>query len=64
MTVGWLELLDQWSLMVADFSTEYGIRLTVEYPSMLWHEFVMLVTGLMSSDSRIARHFAPEHTEN
>jgi len=64
VTVGWLEILAQWPLMVADFSTEYDIRLVAEYPHMLWHEFVMLVTGLMMADSRLARCFAPEPTEN
>lgn len=44
--------------MVADFASEYGIRLrTDEFVS--WFEFRDLLTGLLASDTRLYRRFAP-----
>lgn len=55
------DVLEQWPLIIADFSTVYGIRLVLEYPGMLWHEFIMLLAGVFADpDSRLSKHFAPE----
>ena len=51
-----LDLLDEWPLVVPDFATEYGIRLAVA--DMSWVEFWSLLTGLLSTDSRLQRRFA------
>lgn len=49
-----LELVDDWSLVTADFASEYGIRLAVH--DVTWREFVTLLTGLLSnSDTRLYR---------
>ena len=45
--------------MVADFASEYGIRL--HSPDFLaWREFHALLIGLLSSDTRLYRRFAPQ----
>jgi hypothetical protein len=46
-------------LLLADFATEYGIRLEATR-DMSWIEFHALLTGLLSTDSRLQRRFAPE----
>jgi hypothetical protein len=49
-----LELVEDWTLVVADFASEYSIRLAVT--DMTWREFVTLLTGLLSnSDTRLYR---------
>ena len=50
-----LTLCDQWDLVVADFASEYRIRLAREPVS--WPEFRTLLTGLLATDSRLWRHF-------
>jgi hypothetical protein len=41
-----LDLVDDWSLVVADFASEYGIRLAVT--DVTWREFVHLLHGLLT----------------
>lgn len=42
--------------MVADFASEYGIRLgTGEF--VAWREFEVLLGGLLAADTRLFRHF-------
>lgn len=49
-----LALVEDWPLVVADFASEYGIRLAVT--DMTWREFVSLLHGLLStSESRLYR---------
>lgn len=55
-TLSVLTLCEQWDLVVSDFASEYGIRLHVEDPT--WAEFLTLVRGLLSTDSRLWRHFS------
>lgn len=43
---------------MSDFASEYGIRL--HSVDLSWMEFLDLLHGLMSTDSRIARHFHEE----
>lgn len=58
------ELIEDWVLVVADFATEYQVRLAV-VTDMTWREFVTLLTGLLSTpDSRIYRTFAQKHQED
>lgn len=43
---------------MADFASQYGIRLAVT--DVTWREFCVLLTGLLSADTRLARHFAAQ----
>lgn len=53
--VSLLELVDDWTLVVADFASEYGIRLALA-ADMTWREFVTLLSGLLSTpESRLYR---------
>jgi hypothetical protein len=52
-----LTLLEQWDLIELDFSTVWGIRLSVD--PITWREFKLRLSGLLSCDSRLSRHFAP-----
>ena len=52
-----LDLCEEWDLLVADFASEYGIR--VRTADLSWREFTAYLTGLMSCDSRLARRFTP-----
>ena len=48
--------------MVADFQSEYGIRLAVT--DLGWREFYALLTGLLiKADTRLWRHFTTETDE-
>lgn len=40
---------------MSDFASEYGIRLAHE--DLGWGEFCALLTGLLSADTRVWRHF-------
>lgn len=53
-----LELVGEWELVVADFASEYGIRLATA--DLTWREFLAYLAGLLSVDSRLRRRFAPE----
>ena len=54
-------MLGQWPLIVADFASEYGIRLPAETDqSLTWSAFFTYLTGLMVADTRLSRHFAKE----
>lgn len=56
-TIGWDSIVEQWPLIVADFASEYSIRLPGV--SMRWPEFDWLVSGLFAADTRLYRHFFP-----
>ena len=43
---------------MADFASEYGIRLAAS-EFVGWREFEALLTGLLASDTRLYRYFAP-----
>lgn len=45
---------DDWSLVVASFQSEYGIRLSKDLHGMSWREFSYLINGL-SGDSPLGR---------
>ena len=54
-------MLEQWPLIMADFASEYGIRLHAETDlSLTWLAFFTYLTGLMVADTRLSRHFAKE----
>lgn len=59
--IAWDAIVAQWPLIVADFASEYGIRLPAA--SMLWPEFDWLVSGLFAADTRLYRHFFPPKQE-
>ena len=40
------DLNDDWSLVVASFQSQYGIRLSRELQDMSWREFSYLINGL------------------
>jgi hypothetical protein len=44
--------------VVADFASEYGIRLAAT--DLSWREFVHYLTGLLACDSRLYRHFSTD----
>jgi hypothetical protein len=48
--------------VVADFASEYGIRLHARTP-LAWAEFRDLLTGLLQTDSRLWRHFTRDDEE-
>jgi hypothetical protein len=55
--VTWTQLVEQWELIVADFTSEYGIDLRARRHTMPWRDFAIWAQGLMTADTRIARHF-------
>ena len=56
-----LAVLDQWPLIVADFASEYGIRLPNETDQTLtWVAFFASLSGLFKADTRLSRHFAKD----
>ena len=48
------DLNDDWSLIVASFQSEYGIRLSRDLQGMKWREFCDLISGL-SAKSPLGR---------
>ena len=56
-SIAWDAIVQQWPLIVADFASEYSIRLPTT--SMRWPEFDHLVSGLLAADTRLHRHFFP-----
>lgn len=59
--VTWEEILTHFTLIVADFASEYGIRLHRDPPS--WAEFRDLVHGLLQTESRLWRATRPDDDE-
>lgn len=57
--VTWPELVEQFALIEADFSSEYSIELEDVLHIRTWRWFNAKVAGLMVADTRIARHFRP-----
>lgn len=55
-------MLPLFPMIVADFSSEYGIRLLGS--GMRWPEFDWHVRGLLSARTRLLRHFAPPDDES
>jgi hypothetical protein len=55
------QLLEQWPLVEADMHDVYGLDLSS--PGLLrersWRWFKVRLYGLLSADSRVARHFTP-----
>lgn len=58
--VAWRSLIEQWALLEADWSSEYGERLARVWPSLTWREFRTGVAGLLACDSRLSRYFGGE----
>jgi hypothetical protein len=53
--------LEFYPLVVADFASEYGIRLALlNDADMTWREFWTLTCGLLTADTRLYRKFRPE----
>lgn len=46
--------------MVADFASEYRIRLAT-VTDLSWREFCALLLGLLSANTRLARYVASDH---
>jgi len=68
----WYDLYEDWDLIEASFTAQYGIRLRYE-PDMSWGEFSTLLAGLMpdtplgqivsirsEDDKEMLKHFTPE----
>jgi hypothetical protein len=68
----WYDLYEDWDLIDASFTAQYGIRLRNE-PDMSWGEFCTLLSGIMpetplgqivsirsENDKEILKHFTPE----
>lgn len=68
----WFDLFEDWGLIEASFTTQYGIRLRNE-PDMSWGEFITLLGGLNSktplgqvisirseNDKDMLKHFTKE----
>lgn len=68
----WYDLYDDWGLIEASFTAQYGIRLRNE-PDMSWDEFCTLLAGIMpetplgqivtirsENDREKLKHFTPE----
>lgn len=60
--ISWEQLAAQRPLIVADFASEYGIRLIIE--PVTWVEYVPLLHGLLRADTRLYRRFAPKHDDD
>ena len=58
--VEWTAILTRWPLIVADFASEYRVRLHRELPDLSWREFRDLIAGLLAADTRLARALQPE----
>ncbi|TDD88377.1 hypothetical protein E1298_15185 [Actinomadura rubrisoli] len=60
--MAWQDVWEQWGLIEADLHSEYGID--VEEPGLLkartFRWLVARIRGLLSADTRLARHFAPD----
>ncbi|MFC7869626.1 hypothetical protein ACFUS2_00500 [[Kitasatospora] papulosa] len=58
--------MEQWLLIEADLHQTYGID--VDQPGLLrersWRWLRTRIAGLISTDSRLGRHFAPEERDN
>ena len=67
------DLDDDWSLVVASFQTQYGIRLSRDLSGMSWREFSYLLNGITGetplgrivsiraeNDPETLKHFTPE----
>ncbi|MFD6416009.1 hypothetical protein [Streptomyces sp. NPDC060194] len=60
MTRSWAELLPQWLLIETDLHEVYGIDVgTGILRDRPWRWFKARVYGLLVTESRLARHFAP-----
>ena len=54
-------VLEQWPLIMADFASEFGIRLHTETDQTLtWAAFYAYLGGLFTADTRLSRHFAKD----
>lgn len=54
MTEPYYDLAEDWSLIVASFQSEYGIRISRDLQTMDWREFSDLINGL-SAKSPLGR---------
>lgn len=67
------DLDSDWSLIVASFQTQYGIRLSRDLSGMSWREFSYLLNGISGdtplgrivsiraeNDPDVLKHFTPE----
>jgi hypothetical protein len=60
--VTWEQILNHFPLIIADFASEYGIRLHKDPP--VWAEFRDLIFGLLqTSESRLWRATRPDEDE-
>lgn len=68
----WYDLYDDWDLIDASFTAQYGIRLRAE-SEMSWGEFCTLLSGIMpdtplgqivsirsETDKEVLKHFTPD----
>lgn len=73
MSEPYYDLCDDWSLIVASFLSQYGIRLSRDLEGMSWKEFSYLLNGISGdtplgrivsiraeNDPETLKHFTPE----
>lgn len=53
----WVEVLEQWKLLVASFHAEFGVDLEEVQHAVTWRWFAMRVAHLLSTDTPFGRHF-------
>ncbi|RLL70308.1 hypothetical protein D7M15_09090 [Streptomyces sp. Z26] len=56
----WAQLLEQWPLIETDLHAEYGIDVgSGILRARTWRWLRVRIAGLLTADTRVARHFAP-----
>lgn len=59
-----MALFEQWPLLEFSFHAHLGVDLADVWQVKSWRWFAVRVQGLMSSDTPIARFFAPDGAPN
>lgn len=57
--LSWDEVFEVWPLVEADFQQFYQVNLESSHRSLSWRWFTVMVTGLLTWDSRLHRYFYP-----
>jgi hypothetical protein len=58
--VTWARIAQAWALVEFAFHAHLGVDLDAMRGARSWRWFVVRVRGLLTSDTALARHFAPE----
>ncbi|PRB01793.1 hypothetical protein CQ044_16495 [Microbacterium sp. MYb64] len=60
--VTWAQIFEAWKDVEADFQEVYGIDLEARIRTCSWRWFAIRCIGLLSTDTRLNRRYAPEPT--